>query len=386
MSNYQNISNKPLTLFIFTNGPGEISTWVRPILASVYKQNPAFQVVVFLTPCQYSTGREIDILSTFPNVSKVFSPKQSMQLVFSPFSKNAIHKLVNFSSDKASVLFLGGDPMYANFFGFRLGIPKYAYTENDAFSNVGYTKVFKRSIHGDLMKDNVYNYLSSIKASVDLKSSDSKEFDILFFCGSRPRHFKLLAPLICEAVDIIHKSNSSLNLCIGVSPFIKEKEINALKNQFSSLFETNILSIRHEHSLGLLSKSQILITIPGSNTAEAMYMKVPMLVLIPLNNPEELIFDGVIGLFFKLPGIGKVLTSLFISFLKKQNKCYSIPNLLSKTNVVTEIAQLFDKTSIADVVLNFFNDKNRQKNQLEQLTPLHSETAVSTLILSEIFK
>ena len=274
--------------------------------------------------------------------------------------------------------------MYANFFGFRLGIKKYAYTENNAFSDFGYEKVFKRSLHGDLMKDKVYNYLSSTTSVSESNNPRSLDYDILFFCGSRPRHFKLLAPLICEAAEKIREANPSLKLCIGVSPFIKTQEINELKNEFTRLFKTNTLSIQQENSLALLSKSKTLITIPGSNTAEAMYMKVPMLVVIPLNNPEELIFDGIIGLFFKLPVIGKLITSLFISFLKKQDKLYSIPNLLSKTNAVTEIAQTFDPKSMADTVLNFFDDKTCHNDQLKKLNCLHSDTSVSTTIVSEI--
>ncbi|RAP32430.1 hypothetical protein DID77_04545, partial [Candidatus Marinamargulisbacteria bacterium SCGC AG-439-L15] len=93
-------------LFIQSNSPGEISNWVHPICVEANHQKLKMQIHILLTNCPYATGNEAEIVKNFPLVSKVYSPRETRDLLFKPpyFRKKF---------PGAKLLFLGGDPFFA---------------------------------------------------------------------------------------------------------------------------------------------------------------------------------------------------------------------------------------------------------------------------------
>jgi lipid-A-disaccharide synthase len=55
----------------------------------------------------------------------------------------------------------------------------------------------------------------------------------------------------------------------------------------------------------LMSVSDLAITIPGTNTVELSFFGVPMVVALPLNHPERIPLEGLVGLIGNLPKLGK---------------------------------------------------------------------------------
>jgi lipid-A-disaccharide synthase len=97
--------SKPFDLLILSNGPGEISTWVRPVIAAVREQFGSLpRISVVLSPCSHSTGQEAAIARNYVGVDRVQGAEH-----FFPFllwGKTA----ENWSwFDQGVVLFLGGD-------------------------------------------------------------------------------------------------------------------------------------------------------------------------------------------------------------------------------------------------------------------------------------
>ena len=52
-------------LVLVSNGPGELYTWVRPVLAELRRQAPERRVSISLIPCQFASGHETKIAETF---------------------------------------------------------------------------------------------------------------------------------------------------------------------------------------------------------------------------------------------------------------------------------------------------------------------------------
>jgi hypothetical protein len=60
-------------IVILSNGPGEVTTWVRPVvkaLAQVLAKN-SVRISVLLSPCPHSTGQEARIASSYQEVDRV---------------------------------------------------------------------------------------------------------------------------------------------------------------------------------------------------------------------------------------------------------------------------------------------------------------------------
>ncbi|HEY9764419.1 MAG TPA: lipid-A-disaccharide synthase, partial [Trichocoleus sp.] len=120
----------PLDVLILSNGPGEISTWVRPVVKALREQVPdhtEMRISVVLSPCANASGREADIARSFAEVDRV----QAVEHFF-PFL------LWGKTADnwdwhpQGVVLFLGGDQFYPVVIGKRLGYRTVIYAEWDA--------------------------------------------------------------------------------------------------------------------------------------------------------------------------------------------------------------------------------------------------------------
>ena len=123
-----------MNVAIFSNSPGEVFSWVRPICVGLAKKNSGIKIYVYLTPCQYATGLEKDVVKTFPNVCQVF---------YYGFKTSGFTH-----HDSKCVVFLGGDPMYAKRLAKRCKVRCIGYGEHPF---TGFDAYFRKSQHSDLM-------------------------------------------------------------------------------------------------------------------------------------------------------------------------------------------------------------------------------------------
>jgi hypothetical protein len=127
-------------LLILSNGPGELYTWVRPLLMHLGEE---FRISIALTPCPHASGREMDAVLRFPHVARVLPPAHFWRLLlgieshglWEPGDSNAGSSsadMETFWRRQGVVLFLGGDQFFAGLIARRLGYPCVAYAEWDA--------------------------------------------------------------------------------------------------------------------------------------------------------------------------------------------------------------------------------------------------------------
>lgn len=119
---------QPFDLIILTNGPGEVTTWLRPVVQAVRAHWGSLpRISVVLAPCSHSTGQEAAIARSYPEVDRVQAAKH-----FFPFllwGKTA-ESWSWFS--QGVVLFLGGDQFFPLVIGKRLGFKTLIYAEWEA--------------------------------------------------------------------------------------------------------------------------------------------------------------------------------------------------------------------------------------------------------------
>lgn len=67
---------EPIDVVILSNGPGEVATWVKPVVRSLRKSAPnhkTLRISVLLSPCPNASGQEHIILARYPEVDRVQS-------------------------------------------------------------------------------------------------------------------------------------------------------------------------------------------------------------------------------------------------------------------------------------------------------------------------
>ena len=118
-----------MDIVILSNGPGEIITWVRPVVRQLLEQKPEPQmrISVILSPCPHATGKEAAIALSYPEVDRVLPPEQFWSfLLWGKLPENWQWQ------QRGVVLFLGGDRFFTVAIARRLGYRSVIYAEWDA--------------------------------------------------------------------------------------------------------------------------------------------------------------------------------------------------------------------------------------------------------------
>ena len=355
------------TLFVQSNSPGEISAWLHPVSIAFAKACPEGKIVVFLTPCQYASGNEAHQAKTFPNVTKVYSPRDTLQFLTSRPIKRP-HRA------PGAVLYLGGDPLYSRLLGLKLHLPVYGYTEKPVKRWRGFKRLFTKTQDGDLMAAQIAQFLETPTHAVAT--------DILLFTGSRPQHTYHLLPFMAELAAKLKHLAPALEIKLSISPFIS----TAWLAQHHPYLPKDTW-IQAEDSLALIANTQLLVTIPGTSTAQAAYLHTPTLMLLPLNEPKAFIFDGLVGLLAKTPVLGTALISIVVAYLKTQKRFYALPNLATHQKVISELIGVLDPQTVAEEILStHFPHPNR--DQVRHIMAQHFQPSTHTaeLIIRQILE
>ena len=118
-------------ILILSNGPGEVTTWVRPVVRALRQQlghdRTQVRISVILSPCPNASGKEAAIAKSFSEVDRVQPPEYFWQfLLWGKTVENWDWR------DRGVVVFLGGDQFFPVAIGKRLDYRTVVYAEWEA--------------------------------------------------------------------------------------------------------------------------------------------------------------------------------------------------------------------------------------------------------------
>lgn len=372
MKNFPINSSRP-TLFIQTNSPGELSNWVYPICKKIEETKPSWQVVILLTPCQYATGQEKKTALTFPNVVLALSPKETLKwLVSRPWFKKCYHP--------AALLFLGGDPLYTQLLSKKLKIPAIAYTNHTHKIGRFFHTIFYQNDIGDLMADKHLYFTFKKEDFFKTNFIQKNKRYVLFLSGSRPNQAKAFSPFIIETIKELKKRHPTELYAIQQSPFLSE-EVQTIQTQMAKKEDIPIIKA---DLLSAIQQAKWIVTLPGSNNADCRYQNKPFITILPLNRPDLIIFDGLLGLAGKLPLIGALLKKIAITLIKRNDPMVSISNQAFKKRVTPEIVGTFTPKELANQLLSYFQDEKAEKQIIKTFKETPIKKSASTTIIETI--
>ncbi|MGC6367990.1 MAG: hypothetical protein ACON35_08355 [Candidatus Marinamargulisbacteria bacterium] len=324
-----------MNVAIFSNSPGEVFSWVRPICVGLASKDPAIKIFVYLTPCQYATGHEKDVVQTFPNVCQVFSPTESIKQVVSPTMIPNV------------VVFLGGDPMYAKRLAKRCKVRCIGYGEHP-FS--GFDAYFRKSQYSDLMVSHLQ------------PANQNQRDGIVILPGSRPEHLAVALPLMLKIVA------DQSPVTVMMSPFTAPDLMAHYRKQFPAI------TFCHMTDPNDLARFHCALTIPGTNTMQLASLQIPFLMILPTHDARILRLDGVMGLLLLIPGLGFILKRLILSVAVSPKRLYALPNQFFKRHVCPELVGRFsvDEARNALAQLQLTEHYNTIATELSKLSVIKS--------------
>jgi lipid-A-disaccharide synthase len=377
-------------LLLTANSPGEMAGWVRP-LVKVWRSKGVGPVDLLLLPCTFATGQEERVARELDGVDRVYRPADYGKLLWRDGRDYR----------DGVLLHLGGDLMYSAFLSWRWRLRAWSYLWarpwwNSAFAGF-FTKdewgvrwlkkrrVPEQKIHllGDLVLD-------AVRQEVPSPPSAHRQFQVSYLPGSRAVEAETLAPFCLGVHELLCRRYPNLRGVLHLSPFLPQQElaqilqapphpkVGGLRGHLLGKVLSNgstTLEIATSDGYQRLSESMLALSIPGTKTAEAGYLRTPVLSMTPLNRPEHLPSIGLVGLLDFLPG-GNALKGRLMLRLKPKIGLLAHPNILAGRALIPEILDVVDVPGVAEAIARAIEEEGLLKGvmaQLESLYPWHTQ-------------
>ena len=396
------MKKKSFAVVIISNGPGELATWVKPLmfelkkLISLSKAKRDISLRLTLVPCPNATGREYQVATGWKEFDLITSASNFWKLLINP------SRFGDWPS-KGIVVFLGGDQFWSVLLARRLGYKSITYAEwvarwpkwnylVAAMNNSVKNKLSKKNkrkciVIGDLMADicNDNNYSSKIQ--------DHKWIAIL--PGSKKAKLSIGIPYFLEMADYICKNNRNVKILIPMAPtttlddylFFQSyknpitkfysSRIKNIKKTKNSVFDyiietqnkTKIHLISGHPQYEILKNCSLAVTTVGANTAELASITLPMFVVLPTQHLEYMnAWDGLIGILAKVSFLNKIVISILKNWYLKNKKYFAWPNIKAKKIIVPERIGNYSPNEIAKEVLILVKDEKALQEQKYNLS------------------
>ncbi|MEN9225440.1 MAG: hypothetical protein Q6L60_05605 [Thermostichus sp. HHBFW_bins_43] len=115
----------PYDILILSNGPGELTTWVRPVVMELRQQLPQARLSLVLSPCPHASGQEVKMAQEFIKIDRVQDPDFFLAFLLTGQTEEAWDW-----AERGVVLFLGGDQFFAVCIAQRLRYRLVVYAEH----------------------------------------------------------------------------------------------------------------------------------------------------------------------------------------------------------------------------------------------------------------
>ena len=403
------MKERKLDVVILSNGPGEVVTWVRPVVKRLCQLGSDKRISVLLSPCPHSTGKEAEIALSYPEVDRVLPASDFFNFLLWGKTKD------NWQWYRQGiVVFLGGDQFYTVVVSKRLGYKSLIYAEwnarwyrfVDRFAAMN-TKVVKRvpksyhhkfSIVGDLMAD----VALEVK---DKHRSSANTIKIGLLVGSKPAKLSQGVPLCMAVAQIIQQQLPQVQFIIPVAPTLDlvtlSKYANKRDNSLIATFgnvegqvitaeETTYLLTSGGTKIELIAQfpayrdlveCQLCLTTVGANTAELASLGIPMIVLLPTQQLDAMrSWDGLPGILANLPGVGTILAKSINWLVLKQNRRFAWPNIWAGSEIVPELIGKLDAKSVAQLVLDYLAYPQKLQLMRDSLMLVRGKTGAAEQI------
>ncbi len=423
-------------ILILSNGTGEVTTWVRPVVQACREElgddRSLVRISVVLSPCANGTGKEEKIVLSYPEVDRVQGPENFFRfLLWGKTAQNWDWR------DRGVVLFLGGDQFFAVVIGKRLAYRTIVYAEWEArwhrwidrfgvmkpeiVTHASSKSAHKFTVVGDLMveaqgegerggggegENDFQSKIQNPKSKIEL---------VGLLPGSKPAKLAQGVPLALAIAEHIQVKRPQTRFVIPVAPTLDlvtlarfaDRKLNPVIQLVGGKtaelviptppelpFLQTSAGLRVElwtrsPAYDLLSQCRLCLTTVGANTAELGALAVPMIVLLPTQQLDAMrTWDGLPGILARLPGLGTPLAKVINRLALSRLGLRAWPNIWAQSKVVPELVGKLQPQDVAELALDFLNHPEKLQQMRERLRSVRGQPGaaqkLATLIREEI--
>lgn len=400
-------------ILILSNGPGEIATWVRPVVKALRdilgNDRDRIRISLILSPCPHATNREMAIARSYGEIDRIQGAEHFFEfLIWGKTAENWDWRQVGV------VLFLGGDQLFAAIAGKRLGYRTVVYAEWEArwyrqidcfaamnsaiFQKIPAKFQSKVSVVGDLIVD-----------IPQMLSPSPSPYLIALLPGSKSAKLAQGVPLCLAIAESIAAKFPDTRFIIPVAPTLDlnvlasfaDRDRNPVAAKFGEIDAQLIYrdpdkgekpSLKTAKGLvvelvsefpahAVLSQCHLALTTVGANTAELGALAVPMIILLPTQQLDAMrAWDGIPGILANLPLVGSAFAKLINWIVFHNRKLYAWPNIWAKEEIVPELAGELQAGEVARMAIDFLTHPDKLEQMRDRLRRVRGESGAAAKI------
>jgi len=380
---------KAKDLVIFSNSPGEVSTWVAPVVERLVKHPAAaqYRTLLVIHPCQFASGNEPFVAKSFPGIDIIVPPKQYMRSLIPGAWKRRYGV-----KKEGVILSLGGSLKHPVVFKKRVhaSYPLYAYTNNPDLPGreKRYERIFVRNeyiqdkylkrgvpeekllIVGDLVRSTIVSKKDRTDSRRELGIAEQEKM-VVFLPGSRDFEVLFMLPVFLRVIDDLLDRFGDFRAFVLKSPFVpydwieqalarggKIKEGDTLGGTLHREDGSAVIRLSEKKKIRILEGGleqwgdgiDMAVTLPGSNTIQLAYRKIPMLTVMPLNRPDIIPFVGVLAALKWIPLVGRPILKKAALAYTRRFKFAALPNIYQNREIVPELFGVIKTEDITNLL------------------------------------
>ncbi len=387
-----------------SNGPGELYTWVRPVLEAWRRAEPDARISIALVPCQFAGGAEAEVARRL-GADQVTSASQYAAAAALGRAPAGLAE-----GRHGLVLSLGGGGGYAVALARRLGLPAYRYAFVPYFAR-GLERLFlhderarrrarllgapseRVEVVGNLVAD-------AVRSEAPVAAPGAPH--VLLMAGSRDAFALHLIPFVLAVADRLAPrypgarfvwpvpgSLSDATIRDGIAG-VERATLGGLAGRRDGDVVVTPGGARVE-MVGEIDRyahmraADVALTIPGTNTLELGIAGVPAVVVLPLNRPEIIPLEGPGHWLSLLPVVGVPLKRRAVRlFVERLRYPVSLPNQFSGEALMEEVKGRIDPADVAERLAALLDAPAERARRRERLLSTMPEACAADRLVARI--
>ena len=408
-----NVSVSGPAVVLVSNGPGELSTWVRPLAERLHASVPlrprtpdaAAALQLVLVPCPNATGHERAAAEPWGLFERIVPAQRFWSLLLRPQRYGPWPR-------EGVVVFLGGDQFWTVLLSARLGYRHITYAEwvarwpgwNDRIAAMSEAVQQQLPIRhqsrcrvvGDLMAD-----LSGFARRENPLPAGTW---VALLPGSKAAKLSVGMPFLLETADRLARERPDCRFLLPLAPTTSVEELlrfAGASNPIAAHYASGVAAVDEGHLItragtrirlleqhpahGALSQCALALTTVGANTAELGALAVPMIVIVPTQHLEVMqAWDGGLGLLARLPGLRRLIGALMTFWRLRNNGLMAWPNISAGRVVVPERVGAITPEQIAAEAADWLASPERLAGQRQDLQALRGQPGAVAALADEV--
>ncbi len=379
------------SLVITGNGPGEVAGWAVPIAAEARRraalQRRALEVTLCLPPCQGASGQEEAVAAAAGVFDRILGPAATLR---------ASLGLPGWAPTAPAVLLhVGGSFWYSSRLARRWRARAFAFVERAhiARSHRPFVRIFvptadlagrlarygvpaaKLLVTGDPRHDALPD-----RALAAARNGNGTTPQVTVLCGSRNAVFSAFFPFWVQTATALRQRLPQARLRLVVSPYVAPHVQQAVVNRWRPTLDAAAIEVAHGGWSNILG-SDLVLTIPGTNTLELAVMRMPAIVVLPFDLAPKFAMEGAGEWLARFLPFGQVLKRLFVPMYIRRLVYVALPNLLTRRPIMPELVGDITPRQVAQESVRLLQDDAARRKLVDDLMVIPDDTGAARAVV-----